>query len=138
MWEQLLETVASNRSASWLRDLEVVSLKQDLLTLQPRPGKRDLLSFVAGRRDQLVDLVASVAGRRLDVQLVDRTATTDTPAPSTSQAPAPEGTDREQAMSLPLVREVAELFDARLIDARPDDSADEDAGDEDLDDPADQ
>jgi hypothetical protein len=91
----------------------------DAITLRLQPGQGRLIGFVESQRDAVARLLAELSGRTVNVRF-EKPADDDPPAdarrPISQQA-------KDQAMRLPLVRKVADLFDASLVDVREDPGA---------------
>ena len=126
MWAKLLEAVADKPAMTWVRSLDVLKLAGSTLELVARPGQRDIVAFVSdSRRAQLAELMESATGRRLRIGV---SASGHTPGASGDRSPdsGPEAGDaghdaggasrisQEQwakAGTLPLVKQVVEVFD---------------------------
>jgi hypothetical protein len=107
---------------TWTQSLDAVRITGETLQLTTRPGCHELRNFVTEpRRNQLAKVIESIIGRPLRVQwAADRE--TDEPArsgPPEQEPDGPGGDMRQQAMDLPLVREIMDLFGATLVDVRP-------------------
>ncbi len=73
-----------------------------------------MVKFLTNRqKNQLADLLAPIVGRPLSVELTDAASEpgTDLDHPTTA--------DQTQALAMPLVRQVMELFDADVVGIRP-------------------
>lgn len=124
MWAALIDRVGQ-RAGSWLRFLEIEKLEAQRVVLRVTPGHREVLGFCTeARLKQLGEQLRPILGRRVRVSV-------EAPAPADSSAAgddsggdaasAPPGTQRREAMNLPLVQRALEAFpDATLIDARDD------------------
>lgn len=82
------------------------------------PGRRDLQRFLNGiGRDQLARQLTAIVGRPVKVEI-------EAPAdaqPDLTPAPGSQGPSvMQQAMTLPLVKQVMDVFDVTLVEARPD------------------
>jgi hypothetical protein len=82
------------------------------------------------RRDQLAQLMQSVLGSPVRVEVETPAAGAQVDASALEGPPSGGGgggraSALEQAMSLPLVKQVMELFDAQIVDVRPEAQAEE-------------
>ena len=121
VWASLLKSVGNKPSMGWLEALALNRMDERAVHLSLLPGRRDMQRFVAAprQREQLAELFRGVLGRPVRVEV-------DLGAPITGGSSATAvggGTrqvrgEREEAMSLPLVREVMDTFDVVLIEAR--------------------
>ncbi len=149
-WSKLLEQVDQKPAMAWARQLGLKRFDQGVAYLAPLPGQRELAGFVTQpRREQLAEMLKSITGRPIRVELEPITATTlneahptnghtpptPGPAPSTTDQAAPHAhtptptrpggptpSDRQQALALPLVKQIMDVFDATLVDAQPADT----------------
>lgn len=121
-WGALLASIADKPHAAWIRSFTLQSLEQDVAKLGVRPGERDMLKFVTPeRRTTLAQMLGRIVGRPVRVEIesspagsqMDRSGALD----------ASRGPRAQDAMALPLVREVMDLFDATIVDVRRADEA---------------
>jgi hypothetical protein len=127
LWAEALKATADNPSLSWMANLQVEQLADDRLALRLKPEAGHLFNFVSSKAEQISQLIGRLAGRRVRVSIVK-----PDPAEAPAAAPRPRRhtvtqQDKEQAMRSPLVREIAQLFDATPVDIRrtpgPDDQS---------------
>ena len=120
VWAALLSGVASQRSLAWMRYLKISKLEQDRVTLAAQPGHREVLAFCTDQRlAQIAEQLQPILGRRVRVSLERTAPQPDADTDATPSDAGPRTTDRRQAMGLPLVQRVLEVFpDATLVDAR--------------------
>jgi hypothetical protein len=102
-----------------VRGLTPQRLDGGTIHVAPAPGRRDLLKFMTSqRREQLGQMLGQILGRPLRVQM----ASGSSPAPGRPAGPAPRARpaaseqERQEAMNLPLVRDLLEAFDVTLVD----------------------
>jgi len=129
IWSALLEHTADKPSASWVRGLEMRSFDGRRAVVTPLPGQRDLGKFLNAQRcEQLAAMIGQVIRKPVKVEVDTDAAGAAPPAgPGSGAAAEPDARgpaagpvmDRQQALALPLVRQVLELFDATLIDVAP-------------------
>jgi len=123
----VLDTLATRPSMSWVRSLTPVELGEKHLRLIPAQGHREVMGFLTdARKEQISQVVESVLGRRVRVEVTTSTAgpsdeTGDSGAGSGAQEPdrPTPANQRREAFSLPLVKHVVDLFDVTLTDVRP-------------------
>ena len=139
LWQRVLDS-ANKPSLSWVSRFQLCRLEGRIAHVAPLPGHRDLLSFATQQRQRLADLLRACTGHPVEVRFVtDAAATPPRPDPGSEAAsssrpdpaarPGGNGTsppagqpgggavDQQTVMSLPLVRQVLERFDATLISA---------------------
>ncbi|MEX0653416.1 MAG: hypothetical protein WD151_04760 [Phycisphaeraceae bacterium] len=108
-------------SWAWLRYVELANLDDERAVLRVVPGHREVFAFITDvRLTQIGKVIEDVVGRRVRVT-IDRgpTGAPDTGDAASGQPGQPAGGDRREAMGLPLVRQVLEIFpEASLIDIR--------------------
>jgi len=127
VWASVLRNISGKFSLSWVQALSLSRLDGSTAIVSLLPGKRDMHKFVAAdrQREQLADLFKRVLGHpvRIEVEQVS----TASAAANTSSAPANSSpgaapssqelrSDREEAMALPLVKEVQAVFEVTLIE----------------------
>ncbi len=107
-----------NPSLSWMANLQVDALADDRMSLRLKPEAAHLFNFVNSKAEQISQTIGKLAGRRIRVDIIK---------PDPAQAPASNTAprrhtvtqqDKEQAMRSPLIREIAQLFDATPVDIR--------------------
>ena len=117
LWQQVIEATGNKPALSWLKGMQVVSLQGGNLKLTVAAGQRDMIKFVNdARRQQLAELVGSILGRRIRVEVAARDE------PAVEPATPKRGVDaegRKKAMELPLVKQLDQVFEITLIDVRP-------------------
>jgi len=85
--------------------------------LEVRPGERDMLKFVTPeRRTTLAQMLGRIVGRPVRVEIESPAAGSQ--ADRAVAGDGSRGPRAQDAMALPLVREVMDLFDATIIDVR--------------------
>lgn len=93
-----------------------------------QPGHNDLVAFATEERLRpLVDDLAAILGRRVRVTMESSAPARQDGEPGQgSAAPSAPANLRRQAMGLPLVKKLFDVFsDASLIDVRPEPQPDE-------------
>ncbi|MEX2215828.1 MAG: hypothetical protein WD768_17080, partial [Phycisphaeraceae bacterium] len=119
IWAAVLHQVKGNGPLSWVESLSLRQIDERTASLSLVPGKRDMHRFVSTdrQREQLASLLKQVLGRpvRVEIDAVGAASSTAVAGPTSSQAIRSQ---REEAMALPLVREVLNVFDASLVEAR--------------------
>lgn len=128
-WDRLLVSIGDKPSMAWVRHLAPVRMDLTAIHIAALPGHREVMGFVnAHRRQQLADLFKVIVGRPLCVEL-DAGAVSEEQNPSINSAvnnviqgkavSSPNRLvtedDRAEVMSLPLVKQVVEVFDATLV-----------------------
>lgn len=119
LWQAALAQGAEQPSKSWIAALDLVEAGESTLTLRVRPGQRNLLGFLRRKQDELEQLLADLAGRGVKVRI--EAPASDEAEPADHRPGGRRGLSQQQkneAMNLPLVRQVAQLFDASLIDVQ--------------------
>lgn len=124
VWDALLQSISERPALSWIRWLRLVQLDSDCAHVAAVPGRREVMKFLTDRqKGQLAELLRPILGRPVRIQLED-----PPPVPAEVDEPAAAGQDvtpagprlsPRQALSLPLVRQVLEMFDADLVEVRP-------------------
>jgi|GEM_PF-3966007 len=105
---------------SWVaRSLQLQSVEERIVHLQPRPGSGSVSGFVNDRqREQLAQLFTQVVGRPIKVQIHSPQAnpsSPDTQAPaSTTRSPA----NNMDVLNLPLVSQLSSQFDVSVVNVR--------------------
>jgi len=130
VWPKVLTAVADKPSLSWVAKLQLNRLENGAAQVSLLPGHRDLLTFASQQRGRLAQIFADVLGRPVRVEVTAAPGSQDAQAgPGESvgggSEPASPGSppgsarrmEQQKAMSLPLVRQVLEYFDATVIDA---------------------
>lgn len=114
----MLDRALQKPSWAWLRYVQLDRLDAERATLRIVPGHREVYGFATDNRlAQIARVIQDVTGRRLRVTLDRDTPAGDAGAETSNAAPA--GSERREAMGLPLVRQVLEIFpEASLIDVR--------------------
>ena len=120
VWHAVMACVEGKPSLlHWVRNLELIRLGDREAMVRLTVADQNLHRFVSQQSQRLSELMQEVLGRQVYVQVADLDAAAqpnDTP-PSAEQV---EHVDQQTVMSLPLVRQVLEHFDADLIHARRD------------------
>ena len=124
IWQALYERVANISSFAWVDQIRLSSMDVDagLCIVEPKTANRDIARSANTRqRERLASQLNEITGRRFRVDLAlpagGKQPLTD---PESKAAPA-SATDRQAAMSLPLVRDILDTFpDAVLLDVRKD------------------
>lgn len=117
-WSALLVSIADKPQAGWIKSFTLRSLDNDLARLVVNPGARDMLKFVtAERREGLAKMLGAVIGRPLRVE-IEAPSAADSAADTTPQGNADRGPRVQDAVAIPLVREVMDLFDATIVEVR--------------------
>ncbi|MEM6459932.1 MAG: hypothetical protein AAF710_11140, partial [Planctomycetota bacterium] len=131
VWSAVLDTVGRSNAAAWMDHFRLATLDTDaapaVAHLRPTTGFVGGVHHVAtGPRLQRVgDTLTQLLGRPVRVEAAEaKPPEASTPHPDAGPEPAPvngraDAVDRREALGLPLVRDVLEVFpDASLIDAR--------------------
>ena len=120
VWRALNERVAAASSFAWVDKVQLVKLDAEagVCLLEPRTGQRDIAAFAGQRqRDRLAMELTKLTAKRFRVELAQPAS--PHAMQDTQESGAPKRLDRQQAMSLPLVRDVLDTFpDAVLVDSR--------------------
>ncbi len=123
IWASVLTNVAGKFSLSWVQSLSLARLDDRTAVVALLPGKRDMQKFVAAdrQREQLADLFKKVLGRpvRIEVEAAAGGAAPATTTGNLAAAARAGRTEREEAMALPLVKEVLGVFEAALVETYP-------------------
>jgi hypothetical protein len=129
IWSAVLEQTADKASAAWMRGLEMRSFDGRRAVVTTLPGHRDLAKFLNAQRcEQLALMIGQVIRRPVKVEVDAEAAAAPASEPGAREAAAePEARapaagpamNQQQALALPLVRQVMELFDASLLDVAP-------------------
>lgn len=124
VWASVLRNVAGKFSLSWVQSLSLARLDDRTAVVSLLPGKRDMHKFIAAdrQREQLADLFKRVLGRPVRIE-VEATGTPNgsdesdaSPSAHAASSSKSMRTDREEALALPLVKEVLAVFEATLIE----------------------
>jgi hypothetical protein len=113
----LQQRLAHKPAWGWLDHFHIAELGQQQVTLCPTPGQRGMLSLINdARKQELTQHLSELLRRSVKVQVQPPSESSPDAAgsPAASQ-PSPAGQSesaslRQQAMALPLVREVFEQF----------------------------
>lgn len=101
---------------SWAEALELREWSGAIVKVAAKSSRPDAIKTISPqRREQLAAVFTKLLGRPMQVELV-------VPAPPAGAAPADASgrvSTKQQAMNLPIVRNVMEIFDATLIEFRP-------------------
>ena len=127
IWASILHSIAGKHSLSWVQSLSLSKLDDRTAFVSLLPGNRDMQKFVAAdrQREQLADLFKRVLGRPVRIEVVANaplgsSAETSPASQNNGANLAPSSralrTEREEALSLPLVKEVLAVFEATLIE----------------------
>ncbi|MBI1335339.1 MAG: hypothetical protein GC164_00080 [Phycisphaera sp.] len=123
VWSALEQSITGKHALNWVHSFTLSSLDQAQAVITPRPGKRQMVSFMTPTQcDRLSELLEPILGRRVRIQ-VQAGATLDhaPDAPTRDESAAPttqpaSRSDRDAAFKLPLVRQLADVFDVTLMD----------------------
>ncbi len=125
LWSGLLKEIVDKPSMNWVRALELRRYEGGVAQIAVLPGQRDLARFAttAACQDQLARLLTTIAGRPVRIDLA---ASPSGAPPSELAAPDADSTandskpglSAQQAMALPLVKQVMEVFDVTLVEVR--------------------
>lgn len=118
---------------SWVQKFSLSRVDQTTAYITTSTGNRDMIRFATGaRREQLARLLGPMLGRPVRVEVDSERAPVGAPqadagggAPSETPERTPAAgrehqASRKEAMALPWVRQVMEVFEATVIDARRD------------------
>ncbi|MCE9592066.1 MAG: hypothetical protein K8S99_16280 [Planctomycetes bacterium] len=136
-WAALLASIADKPQAAWVRSFTLRSLNEGVAHLAVRPGNRDMVSYATQRREDLAQMLGRIVGRPVRVEIdaavsappvsrdidapggdADDAPASTGPANSNPALPSDRGRRMQDAMALPLVREVMNLFDATIVEVR--------------------
>ncbi len=123
LWRAAMRWGGDNPRYEWMGKLQYVAVAGQTVTLRLLPGHRSLFGFAKGQSEPLASLLSELAGTAVKVAIEPPAGEEDEPA-----APAPAAPDRlspqarNEAMNLPLVRQAAELFDARVVKVQDEDA----------------
>ncbi len=120
LWAAAVERVANHPAWSWTAQLQFVEESAEVMTLRLRQGRGRLMAFLAGQQDNLNRLISQVAGRPMRAEVQPPPGGADEAGGSADRPRPVTQADKDQAMRLPLVRRLADVFDADLIDVRDD------------------
>ncbi len=123
IWSAVLELITDKPVLSWAANLRLERVEGGNVHLSVRPGHRDLLRFAQQQRERLAELMRGLLKRpvRVEITAASGDAITADGGSATTPVPAVRDTDtlsQQEAMSLPLVRQVFEHYDVALVDAR--------------------
>ncbi|MEM9883958.1 MAG: hypothetical protein AAF800_13685, partial [Planctomycetota bacterium] len=131
VWSAVLDTVGRSNAAAWMDHFRLATLDTDAVPavahLRPTTGFVGGVHHVATgpRLRRVGDTLTQLLGRPVRVEAAEaKPPEASTPHPDAGLKPAPangraDAVDRREALGLPLVRDVLEVFpDASLIDAR--------------------
>jgi len=126
VWATVLQQVEGRNALTWIRSLELDRIEKGMAHLVVRAGGKQMTRFVTeARRDKLAEMIESVTGQRVKVSVHAGEDGEQTQASSPGQSRKDQ---RDQAMDLPLVKDVMDTFDAtvtRVKSAEPQDSQDQ-------------
>ncbi|MCX5661783.1 MAG: hypothetical protein NTW19_19050 [Planctomycetota bacterium] len=106
-------------STNWVRSLRLRRFDSGVAVIAAPPGRRDLQKFLNGiGRDQLARQLTSIIGRPVKVEIEPPADAQPEPSPAGGANAGPSV--MQQAMTLPLVKQVMDVFDVTMMDARPD------------------
>lgn len=112
-----MQELGEKPSTAWIRGVQLRRLEAGVAVVAVPPGQRDLQRFLGGiGRDQLARQLTAAMGRPFRVE-VEAPAEPDTRESTASQPAGPS--PLQQAMTLPLVKQVMDLFDVSIVDAHP-------------------
>jgi len=116
IWPALLSVIGNRPALHWVQSLTLTRIDGDQAHLAIQPGKRDLYRFITqDKRDQLGQLLSSIVRRTLRVQISPPSAAAESANRPTNDN---KQSNIQQAMALPLVRQVMETFDASIINVK--------------------
>ena len=139
IWKSVSDAVEKKPAMAWVRHLSLVDVNQDTARVATRPGCHELSGFLTSqRRQQLADLLEPIIARPVRVELeipTDNKTVSDRDVeavdhqevwkPVASKVVADprfvriSQTDRTRAMSLPIVKQIMDLFDVTLVGVHP-------------------
>ncbi|MEM8737870.1 MAG: DNA polymerase III subunit gamma/tau [Planctomycetota bacterium] len=137
IWKVVLDTIGQTNAAAWMDHFRLQAIRADrdpavALLVPTMTFAGGVKNVATGPRLQRVaDTLTQLLGRKVRVEAADKppprpddppdpqTPATDTPSAPGPTAGSARHVDRRDALNLPLVREVFDVFpDASLIDAR--------------------
>jgi hypothetical protein len=139
VWQKLLSDIQNKPAYGWIRSLRLDRFENSTAYLSLLPGQREMARFFGDRqRTQLAQMIGQLMGRPVKVELVipaglatdsSDDAGSSSPGAGNSRA-AITAAQRQEVMSLPLVRDLMEVFDLSLVEVRRQQPAQEQAADE--------
>lgn len=114
--------MADKPALTWVGKLQVTAFDGETVNLVTEPGQRNLLGFINdNRKAQLADLIATVIGKRIRIELSapqQEHAAPDMAATDSTARGAPRALNRQdqaRALDLPLVKQVMQVFDGATL-----------------------
>jgi hypothetical protein len=126
LWPALIRELVTRPWMSWTEALELRDWSGSLVKVGAKAGRLDVLKTISPqRREQLAAVLAKITGRPIQVELImppppSAGSTGDSSVPPGSPDTGQGGrvTSKQQAMNLPLVKQVMEVFNATLVEFR--------------------
>lgn len=105
--------MADQSAWTWLGDLTYEGVVDNMLNLRLGDDHADRAGFVRGRIETLARKLSEIAGRTVKVNI----ATPESISPARTKRGVTQE-DLDNAMQMPLTRQVANLFNATPVDVR--------------------
>ncbi len=120
LWRTALAAHGRDARYQWMTHLEFLRYADYTMRFRLKDGQGALLGFINGQRDGLADLLSkmSTAAVKVAVEPPLDDSAEQSRASRTTDAQRLTAEQRNEAMNLPLVRQVADLFDGRVVDVR--------------------
>lgn len=126
VWSEVLRCVAEKRALSWMKSFELTRIDGRTAWIRSTVG-RDMTKFVTDRqRGQIAALLQSIVGDKLDIR-VEKTSSASgdaSPQENLSETQPQKRLTHNDAMDLPLVKQVMDIFDAQIVNVREEESGD--------------
>lgn len=130
VWDAVLARVAEKPSMSWVKHLALRRIEGAQAHLLAVSGGRELIQFVTGpRREQLAELLKQVLGRPVRIEIAASSPESGSSAAASPNinGPRPPGAKRaavspsdwQKALTMPLVKQVLDVFDAAIVSIEP-------------------
>lgn len=119
-WNEVLAFVADKPALGWIRTFALKQLAGGVAKLIAQPGHREIYKFVTDqRREQLSQIFGSVLGSPVKIEIEPPASPSAVNPSTTSAGPSSSQSSLQQAMELPLVRQVMDLFDVQVVAVHP-------------------
>jgi hypothetical protein len=126
VWQALHDRLANQHAWGWIDNVELVCIDAQAAVIAPRPGHREMRGFM--NDDRLASVgkqLEPILGRlvRVTIQTPDADSGAASPAPVAGAGESAQVAQRRQAMDMPLVKNVMEVFpDATVLGCCPESS----------------
>ena len=129
LWRAALAQHGKEARYQWMGHLEFLRFEDRAMRFRLRDGEGAMLGFIKSQLTVLEDLLSAMASEPVRVGV--EAPLDDAPAKPRAAAQDPHrltAEQRNEAMNLPLVRQVADLFDGRIVDVRDEESTEPPTG----------